>query len=87
MCDDSDSDSSDSVLVLDAIDLVTDRLLEPVPAGDSEPMSVQGRLHEHANFWLNELEASTFVKEIVTQGYRIPFLKLPWPVFKCNHCL
>ena len=40
---------------------------------------------EHANFWLNELEASAFVKEIVTQGYRIPFLKVSWPVFKCNH--
>ena len=79
------SDSSDSMLILDAIDLVTERLLEPVPVGDSEPISVQDRLHEHANFWLNELEASAFVKEIVTQGYRIPFLKVAWPVFKCNH--
>ena len=78
LCDDTDSDN-DSVIVLDAIELVAELV------GDSEPISVQGRLHEHANFWFNELEASSFVKEIITQGYRIPFLKVPWPVFKCNH--
>ena len=57
------------MLILDAIELVTERLLKPIPVGDSELISVQGRLHEHADFWLNVLEASTFVKEIITQGY------------------
>jgi hypothetical protein len=85
LCDDTDSDGSDPVLVLDVIEMVAERLLEPVPVGDSEPISVQGRLHGHADFWLNELEASAFVRDIITQGYRIPFLKVPWPVFKCIH--
>ena len=87
LCDQSESDVSDSLFALggDTADMVAERLLEPIPGGDSEPISVQGRLHEHADFWLNELEASTFVKEITTEGCRIPFLKLPWPVFKCNH--
>ena len=77
---------SDSLFVLDAIEVVAEHLLEPVPVQDSMPLSVQGRLCKHANFWLNELDASSFVREIVTQGYRIPFLRLPWPVFKSNHC-
>ena len=42
-------------------------------------------MYEYADFWLNELEASTFVKEIVTQEYGISFLKLPWPEFKIKH--
>ena len=79
------SNPSNSLLVLDAIEVVVERLLEPVPIQESVPVSVQGRLYERAEFWLNELNASSFVREIVTQGYRIPFLKLPWPVFKCNH--
>lgn len=49
------------------------------------PLSIQGRLYKRANFWLNELDASSFVREIMTQGYRIPFIRLPWPVFKSNH--
>jgi hypothetical protein len=84
LCDDTDADGSDSVLVLDAIEMVAKHLLEPLPVGDSEPISILGRLHGHADFWLNELEASAFVEEIITHGYRIPFLKVPWPVFKCN---
>ena len=80
------SNQSESLpTVLEAVELVAVRLLEPVPVGDPEPVSVQGRLHEHSSFWLEELEASSFVKDIVTCGYRIPFVKLPWPVFKANH--
>ena len=70
---------------VDHIDHVAERLLEPVPIEDSGPVSVQGRLHKHADFWLNELDASSFVKDIVLYGYRIPFVVLPWPVFKNNH--
>ena len=36
LCDDSDSDS-DSVILLNAIELVAERLLEPVLIDDSEP--------------------------------------------------
>ena len=48
-------------------------------------LSVQGRLRKNADFWLKELESSSFVKEIVTEGYRIPFIRLPEPVFYRNH--
>ena len=52
------------------------RVLEPMPVSDSEPISVQGRLHEHADFWLNELEASTVVKlSLRATGYL--FLNCP----------
>ena len=59
---------SDSLFVLDAIEVVAEHLPEPVPVQDSIPLSVQGRLCKRANFWLNELDASSFVREIVTQG-------------------
>ena len=48
-------------------------------------ISVQGRLKNHAKFWLDELDPSSFVKEIVSQGYRIPFIRLPDPVCYRNH--
>jgi hypothetical protein len=80
LCNDTDSDDIDSVLALDTIEMVAERLLEPVPVGDVEPMSVQGRLHGHT-----QLEVSVSVKEIITQGYRIPFLKVSWPLFKRIH--
>ena len=57
-------------------------------ADGSTIVTVQGRLKEHSTFWLTNLEASEFVKEIVQFGYRIPFLALPflhctW-VVKCS---
>ena len=62
--------------MLEATELVAVCLLEPVPIDDSEPVSVQGRLHEHLSFWLEELEASSFVRDIISYGYRIPFAGL-----------
>ena len=41
---------SDSLIVLNAIEVVAECLLEPVPVQDSMPVSVQGRLCERANF-------------------------------------
>lgn len=72
----------EAVLLSNDVDPGTERLVEPVPVQESEPVSVQGRLHEHADVWLN---ASQFVRDIVTKGYWLPFLRLPWPVFKSNH--
>ena len=46
-------------------------------------MSVQDR---HSNVWLNDLEASSSVRNIILHGYRIPFVALLWPVFKYKHC-
>ena len=39
---------------------------------EAPSVSVQGRLKEHSDFWLTELEASDFVKGIVQHGYLIP---------------
>ena len=36
-------------------------------------------------FWINELEASQFVRDIVTYGYRLPFLAYPPDVCANNH--
>ena len=82
---DSDSVSHPPFPMLEAIDIVAERLLEYVPLIGSEKVSVQGRLHRNASFWLNELEASSFVRNTIFHGYRIPFVALPWPVFKFNH--
>ena len=48
----------------------TDAVSESVP-------SVQGRLKQYERFWLDELEPSSFVAGIITEGYRLPFLRLP----------
>ena len=50
----------------------------PLDVSKSYP-PVQGRLKDHSGFWLNEFET------IVSQGYRLPFIKLPHPVCLMNH--
>ena len=66
-----------------------ERHLEGCHAVDSypkdEPLSVQGRLLEHSSFWKEELEASQFVLDIVTNGYKIPFIAYPQPMIAKNH--
>lgn len=47
--------------------------------------AVQGWLKQHENFWLNELEPPSFVAGIITEGYCLPFLRLPDPLFQLNH--
>ena len=59
--------------------------LVPINIAEASTESVQGRLKGHSSFWLNELEASDFVRGIVQHGYRIPFLAYPAPVFRFNH--
>ena len=54
----------------------------------SEPQpvtSVQGRLRKNSKFWIDELEASQFVTDIITHGYRLPFLAFPPAVCARNH--
>ena len=80
-----DNDAIMPLSVIESLDLVTVRMLEPLPVKASEPVSVQGRLRKHSSFWLHDLEAPSFVRNIVLHGYCIPFIALPWPVFKCNH--
>ena len=47
-------------------------------------ISVQGRLKKNSEFWLNELEPSSFVAGIVTDGYRLPFIRMPDPLHHLN---
>ena len=47
--------------------------------------SVQGRLKWHEKFWLDELEPSSFVAGIISEGYRLPLLRLPDPLCQLNH--
>ena len=46
---------------------------------------VQGRLREHAEFWLYELEPTSFVADIVTKGYRLTFMMMPDPLCQLNN--
>ena len=45
-------------------------------AGVSQ-LTVQGRLRSHSHFWLDELEPSSFVRDVIMHGYRIPFIRRP----------
>ena len=48
-----------------------------VPVGIVTCLTMQGRLKENSDFWLNELEPSSFVADIVTKDYSLPFIMLP----------
>ena len=58
-----------------------------VCASDSKEhgVTVQGRLCQHSQFWIEELEASEFVRGIILQGYRLPFSVFPPPLISRNH--
>jgi hypothetical protein len=47
--------------------------------------SVQGRLKQQKRFWLDEVDPSSFVADIVTEDYRLPFMRLPDLLFQLNH--
>ena len=51
-----------------------------------QPLSVQERLREHSSFWEQDLEASQFVLDIITSGYKLPFITYPQPMIAKNHC-
>ena len=48
-------------------------------------ISVQGRLRACSDFWADTLKPSSFVQEVVNQGYRLPFVSYPAPTFMKNH--
>ena len=56
-----------------------------VAVGAKVQVSVQGSLKSHAAFWLEELDPSEFVADIVTSGYCLLFIALLDPVFQKNH--
>ena len=48
-------------------------------------VSVAGRIHQHKDFWHNELEASGLVLGIIDEGYKLPFKKDCPPFFAKNN--
>lgn len=40
-------------------------------------ISIQGCLKKISEFWLNELEPSSFIVGIITDGYQLPFIRMP----------
>ena len=50
----------------------------------SEPQ-VQGNVKKHSEFWVTQLNPSSFIRDIVLYGYRLPFLSYPDPVVRRNH--
>ena len=52
---------------------------------ESSFLYVQGSLRERSKFWKEELEASQFVLDIVTNGYLLPFIALPQEMVAKNH--
>ena len=82
MCgEDGSEGTSDSSLV--------EYYLENDQADDTcpkdQPLSVQGRLREHSSFWERDLEDSQFVLDIITGGYKLPFITYPQPMIAKNH--
>ena len=47
-------------------------------------LTVQGRLRSHSQFWVNELEPSSFVRDSIMHGYRILLIWCPDPVYYTN---
>ena len=41
---------------------------------------------EHSSFWEQDLEASQFVLDIITSGYKLPFTTYLQPMIAKNHC-
>ena len=72
----------------DAVDFemqsVTSKPISVELVSNSVPF-VKGRLREHSKFWRSELQAPQFVLDIVTEGYRLPFVKYPQPAIADNH--
>uniref|UniRef100_A0A1X7UTU3 CCHC-type domain-containing protein n=1 Tax=Amphimedon queenslandica TaxID=400682 RepID=A0A1X7UTU3_AMPQE len=46
---------------------------------DSSAINVKGRIKSCSEFWVDTLQCSQFVSEIVAQGYMLPFVSLPEP--------
>ena len=53
----------------------------------STNVSVPGNIgkEEFEDFWINKLNPSDLVKEVVTEGYKLPFKQIPLPSFEGNN--
>ena len=67
--------------------LIVDSLGNLLGTSDfSSQPTVRGRLKLCIPFW-HSLGTSQFILNVISQGYKIPFLKLPTPFFKANNAL
>ena len=46
---------------------------------------VKGRLSAAVDFWKSTLNAPEFVVDIITRGYRLPFMRYPPPCFLASN--
>ena len=53
--------------------------------GKTEEISVRGKLKENSRFWKNELKPSLFVRNIIDNGYIIPFITIPPSIYAPNN--
>ena len=54
-------------------------------SSDENAISIVGRLRTHYDFWKSELQASSFVLQIIKHGYYIPFLEMPSSFIERNN--
>ena len=46
---------------------------------------VNGRLIKSFDFWKTELKANSFILDVISNGYQIPFIDEPSPVLLKNN--
>ena len=83
--DDSVSDCNLVFLSSEIHPLALDSLGDSLCTSDfSSQHTVRGRFKLCISFW-RPLGASQFIRNVISQGYKIPFFELPTPFFKANN--
>ena len=84
---DSQPDSSSDPISCNVLLLVLSSFLDQQCFADIDPPtqpSVCGRLRKCIDFW-RSLEVSQFIRNVIIQGYKIPFFHLTTPFSKANN--
>ena len=64
--------------------LANERKWEFESGTPNDTPSVAGKIHEKCDFWLNELEPSSFIREVIQHKYSLPF-HTPCPPFSTKN--
>ena len=83
----SQPDSSSDPISCNVLPLVLSSVLDQQCFADIDPPaqpSVRGRLRKCIDFW-RSLEVSQFIRNVIIQGYKIPFFHLTTPFSKANN--
>ena len=49
------------------------------------PPGVKGRLKQCVSYWESTISASRFVLDVISEGYKLPFSRVPAPCFRRNN--